>query len=340
MPRFLQFLSFFASSLYNNSISEVNATVFDGLDIEYIFLDMNNLQTLPSKVQHYLATRKKASLTHNPWRCDCDLVYLIHSAQISAPSHTETTCSTVATVGATPSTNEQLLMTNIPISKLLCPAPLDCLGQQCVPCARGLQRRVDGHCVCMEGTQPSRKLGRITCEACPQHHFKSSAGNFRCQRCSPGSMAAHGPASMCACAAGYQNNGQGDCQKCPLGTYRLYGGVGPCSPCPRSGLVQPQPQCETRRVNVTVQTQREAGEHLDGGRGGGAVRRRRRMRSGRRGGCGRGIRGGGRVGGEGLGVGEEEVEKKEEEGGVREERRKRRRRRRNNRNKKSENNDK
>ncbi|GFS26268.1 receptor protein-tyrosine kinase [Elysia marginata] len=104
------------------------------------------------------------SLSNNPWRCDCDLAPLIHFVQrIHSSSLRATVCASASLVNAARySVSDKISnyrMADIPISDLQCPPATDCHGHGCKPCHKGLQKRLGEQCVCMEGTQPSFRIG-------------------------------------------------------------------------------------------------------------------------------------------------------------------------------------
>ncbi|BFZ08768.1 hypothetical protein BsWGS_11806 [Bradybaena similaris] len=209
--------------LDNNDITHLEDGVFDHMDLNVLYLESNKLQTLSPKLQMYLSTRIKVSLAHNSWRCDCNLVYLIHHVTSRAHDlYKDVVCSSP----------QPVLMSSIVVPNITCPVDNTCGQPVCTPCTRGLQRQVGTRCACMEGTQPSdERNSRSGCSPCPDLHYKPAPGNGRCVPCSLGSVPASGPAPVCACAKGYFTNSQGDCEKCPAGTYKTYAGVGSCSPC-------------------------------------------------------------------------------------------------------------
>ncbi|NP_001232922.1 leucine-rich repeat receptor tyrosine kinase [Aplysia californica] len=224
-PRSLTILS-----VYNNSIGSVADKAFDGLNLHNVFLGSNRLTTLPAAVQFYLMTRSNVSLAGNPWHCDCNLVYLIQRLQNSPTGHQHVRCSSPA-----PSR-----MIDVAVSEIKCPPSKDCHGPGCAECSWGLQRRVGGTCVCMEGTYKGQGLGAKGCHACPPLSYKPLPGNGACRPCSHGSLSlVSGPAPMCVCAAGYFTNQHGDCQKCPRGTFKNYMGLGSCSPCDNRSMEVP-----------------------------------------------------------------------------------------------------
>ncbi|KAH9488198.1 hypothetical protein Btru_064369, partial [Bulinus truncatus] len=219
--------------LSDNQITQVDDSI-NGLDLAVLFLHSNRLQSLNTSVQMYMAYRDNITVHGNPWRCDCDLIFLIHFVKKSVGFRGHHDRMDTATTCETPS---RIRMVDLNEYSVKCPSRLDhdtvCIDAKCAKCDKGLQRRaVSGSCSCMEGTYlHSEGMSLSKCQACPQQTYKNTTGDGPCSPCSSGSIPVSGPAPMCSCAAGFFTNKDGDCQSCPDGFYKNYAGIGVCTAC-------------------------------------------------------------------------------------------------------------
>ncbi|CAL1533345.1 unnamed protein product [Lymnaea stagnalis] len=234
LPQTLQVLL-----LDDNHITDISGDAFNGLDLTNLFLNNNKLETLPMMVQMYLTTRKNITLSFNPWRCDCDLIFLIHFIKNSLSVEPNVICDVPL----------KTRMSYISENTVRCPSLKGCHGTHCPVCQRGLQRPVGGECVCMEGTYYDHTItGQFGCRACPPQTYKNTSGNGKCTPCSSGSMPKSGPAAVCMCALDYFTNSYGNCEKCPEGTYKDFVGAGSCTPC--SSTDTNDNQCSSRHQAI------------------------------------------------------------------------------------------